>query len=113
MNGMYTWADRTPETGDKVTSPGFFVQAGKLFHRRQYEVACRYGQYDPNDIVDNNLVKEVRGAFSYYYARHGLKWQNDIGQVETQAGRARSTRSSSKSGRSCSSSSSWLSLARS
>ena len=29
---------------------------------------------------------EIRGAFSYYYARHGLKWQNDFGQVETKTG---------------------------
>lgn len=86
MNGMYTWADRTPETGDKVTAPGFFVQAGKLFGRRRFEFAGRYGQYDANDKVDNNLVKEARGAFSYYYSRHGLKWQNDFGQVETQGG---------------------------
>ena len=38
------------------------------------------------DIVGNNLVKEVRGGFSYYYARHVLKWQTDFGQVETADG---------------------------
>lgn len=85
-NGMYAWADRTPETGAKFRSPGFFIQAGRLFNRRQYEAAFRYGQYDPSDKADQNLTREVRGAFSYYYARHGLKWQNDVGRVEVQAG---------------------------
>jgi hypothetical protein len=28
---------------------------------------------------------------SYYYARHGLKWQNDFGQVEVQAGPGRAS----------------------
>ena len=86
VNGMYTWADRVPETGDKYSSPGFFIQAGKLFSRRRFEVALRYGQYDASKQIDNNLVKEMRGAFSYYYARHGFKWQMDMGQVETQGG---------------------------
>jgi phosphate-selective porin OprO/OprP len=90
MNGMYTWADRTPETGSKYSSPGFFAQAGKLFSRRRYELAVRYGQYDPSDLVDENLVKEVRGSFSYYYLRHSLKWQSDVGRVETQNGAGKS-----------------------
>ena len=31
-----------------------------------------------------DVVKETRGALSYYYLRHVLKWQNDFGLVETQ-----------------------------
>lgn len=85
-NGMYTRADRTPETGDTYSSPGFFIQMGQLLSRRRFEMAVRYGQYDASDKIDNNLVKELRGAFNYYYARHGLKWQTDCGQVETQGG---------------------------
>ena len=85
-NGMYTWADRRPETGDKYSSPGFFIQMGQLLSRRRFEVAVRYGQYDASNAIDNNLVKELRGAFNYYYARHGLKWQTDVGQIETQGG---------------------------
>jgi hypothetical protein len=85
-NGMYTYADRVPETGDSFSSSGYFIQMGQLFSRRRFEVGFRYGQYEPSDIVDNNLVSEARGVFSYYFARHGLKWQNDFGQVEQQAG---------------------------
>ena len=84
LNGMYTMAMRTPETGAEFDAAGFFIQAGKLFRRRTLELAVRYGQFDPSDLVARNLTKEARVAFSYFYARHGLKWQNDIGRVETQ-----------------------------
>ena len=86
VNGMYAMATRTPETGAEFDANGGFIQAGKLFSRRRYEVAIRYGQSDPSDLIDRNVTKETRGAFSYYYARHGLKWQNDIGQIEVQNG---------------------------
>jgi hypothetical protein len=88
VNGMYTLAQRTPESGAAFDAAGGFVQVGKLFHRRQYEVGVRYGDFDPTDLTDRNNTREVRGVFSYYYARHGLKWQSDVGQVEVQAGSA-------------------------
>jgi hypothetical protein len=84
-NGMYSFAHRTPETGAEFDADGGFIQFGKLFSRRRYEVAFRYGTLDPSDIVDRNVTQEVRGAFSYYYARHGLKWQTDFGQVDIQS----------------------------
>jgi hypothetical protein len=85
-NGMYSMASRTPETGAKFDAAGGFVQAGYLFSRRRFEVAVRYGQFDPTDLTARNNIKEVRGAFNYYHARHGLKWQTDFGQVQTQTG---------------------------
>ena len=85
-NGMYAFARRTPETGSKFDAAGGFIQAGKLFSRRRYEVAFRYGTSDPSDQAARNTTEEIRGAFSYYYARHGLKWQTDFGQVEVQSG---------------------------
>jgi hypothetical protein len=85
-NGMYAFAKRRTEAGAKSESTGGFIQAGQLFSRRRYEVAFRFGTFDPTDLTVRNNTKEVRGAFSYYYARHGLKWQNDFGQVDVQAG---------------------------
>lgn len=85
-NGMYSFATRKTEAGAKSEATGGFIQAGKLFSRRRYEVAFRYGTFDPTDLTARNNTREVRGAFSYYYARHGLKWQNDFGQVDVQAG---------------------------
>ena len=86
VNGMYAFANRKPETGDEFDADGYFIQAGKLFSRRRYEVAVRYGESDPSDLASRNTTKEARGVFSYYYARHGLKWQTDFGQVEVQSG---------------------------
>ncbi|MEO6221644.1 MAG: porin, partial [Vicinamibacterales bacterium] len=87
-NGMYTMAKRTPETGAKFDAAGFFVQAGQLFNRRRFEFAVRYAVSDPTDLVSKNNQTEIRGALNYYYARHGLKWQTDFGQVKTQTGTA-------------------------
>ena len=83
-NGMYAYAKRTPETGGSFRADGFFVQAGYLFHRRTLEIAVRHAQSDPSRSITSNLTNETRGAFSYYYLRHTLKWQNDFGQVETE-----------------------------
>ena len=86
VNGMYAFANRKPETGAEFDADGYFIQAGKLFSRRRYEVAVRYGESDPSDLAARNTTKEARGVFSYYYARHGLKWQTDFGQVDVQSG---------------------------
>lgn len=83
-NGMYAFARRTPETGAPFDANGFFVQAGYLFHRRTWEVAIRHGQSDPSRSTSANIQRETRGALSYYYARHVVKWQNDFGQVQVQ-----------------------------
>jgi len=85
-NGMYSLANRDTEAGTSFDAAGGFIQAGKLFSRRRFEVAARYGQFDPTDRTDRNITREARGAFNYYYARHGLKWQNDIGRVEIEPG---------------------------
>ncbi len=86
VNGMYSLANREPETGAEFDAEGGFIQAGMLFSRRRYEVGLRYGQFDPTDLTDRNVTRETRGVFSYYYARHGLKWQTDVGPVEVQPG---------------------------
>jgi hypothetical protein len=83
---MYAIADRAPATGTKLKSAGWLAQAGRLYSRRWYELAFRYGQYDPTDLTATNQTKEMGGAFSDDYARHGLKWQHDAGQVEVQVG---------------------------
>ena len=54
-------------------------------------MALRYGQFDPTDLTARNNTREVRAALNYYYARHGLKWQNDFGKVDVQAGPAAPT----------------------
>ncbi len=83
VNGMYAFARRTAETGSTFDALGGFLQAGYLFSRRRFEVGVRYGTFDPSDLTARDNVKEIRGVFSYYYARHVLKWQTDFGRVET------------------------------
>ena len=85
MNGAYKYADRTPETGDSFEANGGFFQGGYLFSRRRFEVGLRYGGFDSNATTPLNNIEEIRGVFSWYYARHGLKWQSDYGRVKTEA----------------------------
>jgi hypothetical protein len=86
VNGMISQGTRTPETGPKLDLSGGFIQIGKLFLRRRFEIALRYGTFDPSSLVSSNNTDEVRVAINYYYARHVLKWQNDVGQVTVKAG---------------------------
>jgi hypothetical protein len=63
------------------------VQAGVMLDkRRTWEAAFRYGDRDTNDSLANDDVREVRGAVNYYYRRHTLKLQFDVGRVETGLG---------------------------
>ena len=83
--GEYYIRERTPETGAKFNSDGFFGQATyMLTSRRQWEIGARYGQFDPSDLLPANQRTELRGALSYYYGRHNLKVQADFGQLKTE-----------------------------
>jgi phosphate-selective porin OprO and OprP len=90
--GEYYIRERTPEapaTGapqPKFNSDGWFAQATYLLNsKRTWEVAARIGQFDPTDLREDNLRKEIRGGISYYYLRHSLKVQADYGQLEDEA----------------------------
>jgi hypothetical protein len=81
--GEYYLRRRTPETGAKFDSNGGFIQVGQMLNQfRTWEAAIRYGQREVSDLVDNDTHKEIRGALSYYYRRHSLKFQIDVGRVE-------------------------------
>ena len=85
-NGMYTLANRRPETGAKFDSQGGFIQAGSCSAAAGLRSRSATANSIPRTSRRSNNTKETRGAFSYYYARHGLKWQTDIGRVDVQAG---------------------------
>ena len=83
--GEYYIRERTPETGARFNSDGFFGEAAyMLTSRRMWEVGLRYGQFDPTDLLPSNQRTELRGVLSYYYARHGMKVQADFGQLKTE-----------------------------
>jgi phosphate-selective porin OprO/OprP len=85
--GEYFLRKRTPETASKFDSNGGYLQVGKMLNQfRTWEAAVRYGQREVSDLVDNDDIKEIRVGVNYYYRRHSLKFQTDVGQVETGRG---------------------------
>lgn len=91
LTGGAFFREREPEpaangTVAKFDSDGWFVQAGYLLNAaRTWEVAGRYGRFDPTSLTGGNDQTEVRGGLNYYYNRHALKVQADFGQVENKA----------------------------
>jgi len=78
--------ERTPETGSRFGSDGWFGQLAYNFGPgRKWAVAGRYGTFDPSDLVDDNDRKEWRIGLSYFYRRHTLKVQADFGRLEDEA----------------------------
>ncbi len=89
LTSEYYIRERTPETGLKFNSDGWFAQASYLIgSKRQWEIAGRYGMFDPSDLLTSNDRKEWRVGASYYYNRHNLKVQADYGQLEAEAAAA-------------------------
>jgi phosphate-selective porin OprO and OprP len=67
-------------------SNGWYVQGGYLIGpRRQWEVAGRYGTFDPTSLTPSNDMREWRIGANYYYNRHALKVQADYGRIENRA----------------------------
>jgi phosphate-selective porin OprO and OprP len=77
------WRTVTPETGLEFKAKGFLGQASYAWKAPGiagasfWELAFRYATRDPSDLVPNNDISEVGGAFSYYYNRHIMKLQAD------------------------------------
>jgi hypothetical protein len=85
--GAYFWRERDPETGSTFNSDGYYAQAGMMLNRRRtWEAGLRYGDREVSDLVVNDNITELRGGLSYYYRRHALKFQMDVGQVKTGLG---------------------------
>jgi hypothetical protein len=91
--GAYFWREREPETGQRFDSNGYYFQTGVMLNRRRtWETAIRYGDREVNNRIANDNISELRGALSYYYKRHALKFQMDVGQVTTGLGVSNSDR---------------------
>jgi phosphate-selective porin OprO/OprP len=85
------WRESRPETGPSFKDRGFLFQASYAWKAPGipgasfWEVAFRFAQVDPSDIVADNDRREIGGAFSYYYNRHNLKVQADFRNVRDEA----------------------------
>jgi phosphate-selective porin len=83
--GAYSWGEREPqEINASFDSSGWYAQAGYFLKPEQWELAFRYGESDPSDLVGPDKITEVRGGINYFYARHALKVQLDYGQIKTE-----------------------------
>jgi phosphate-selective porin OprO/OprP len=84
--GAYTWGEReAQETNPKFDTSGWFAQAGYFLKPERWEIAARYGEQDPSDVVGPDKITEIRGGINFFYARHALKVQADFGRVKTES----------------------------
>ena len=90
--GEFYKRERTPEPAApggpvaKFDSDGWFVQGGYLLDsKRKWEVAFRYGTFDPTSLRGGDDQNEIRGGVNYYYMKHALKVQADYGRLENKA----------------------------
>lgn len=84
MTAEYFWMTEeqtNPVVGLDIDSHGFHAQAGYMIIPRNLELAVLFAQIDGDRHLDNSNVNEVRGAVSYYFRGHNLKFQGDIGQL--------------------------------
>jgi phosphate-selective porin OprO/OprP len=70
--------------GQKKRAHGFYAQTGYMIIPKKLEVAFRYSYLDKNRSVINDLITEQIGAVSYYFSKHNLKIQGDVGNIHTQ-----------------------------
>jgi phosphate-selective porin OprO/OprP len=78
-------------TGHLLRSQGFYGEAGYSIIPKTLDLAFRYSYYDPDRDIANNNVTEQIGAISYYFNKHNLKLQADVGNTHTQHAGSAST----------------------
>lgn len=77
----YVFGRREPEGDDRFDTDGWLAQGGYFFKKDTWEIAGRYGETNPSDLVDRDAIKEVGAALSYFYNKHNLKVQADFRRV--------------------------------
>jgi phosphate-selective porin OprO/OprP len=63
----------------------WYTQAGYMITPK-IGLAVRYSQFDPNRAKTADLQSEQIGAVSYYFDKHNLKVQADVGNIHKQTG---------------------------
>lgn len=84
--GSYTRGRRRPQDASipEFDTQGWFLQGGYFLKPDIWELAGRYGELDPSELLADS-VKEVGGAVSYYYNKHNLKVQADFRRISTES----------------------------
>lgn len=70
-----------PAPAEDVDSTGWNAQFGVMVVPKTAEVAVRHAQIDPDDDMDDDMVSETRLVFGYYWNKHNLKVQADVGAI--------------------------------
>jgi phosphate-selective porin OprO and OprP len=81
---LFAQSERS-STSSKIRALGYYAQAGYMV-TPQIGLAVRYSVYDPNRDRGNDLQTEQIGAVSYYFDKHNLKLQADVGNIHKQTG---------------------------
>jgi phosphate-selective porin OprO/OprP len=85
LQGEYLLGEAEARHGNqKQRAQGYYAQAGYVIIPKTLEVAFRYSYLDKNRDADNNLITETIGAVSYYFDKHNLKIQGDVGNIHNQ-----------------------------
>ena len=74
--------------GHLLRAHGCYAQAGYMVIPKTLELAYRYSYLDPDRDVTNNIMTEQIGAVSWYFNKHNLKLQADVGNIHTQTATA-------------------------
>ncbi len=91
LQGEALWAQGDKKaTGEGERAMGWYTQLGYNITPK-IGLAVRYSQYDPNRAKSGDLESEQIGAVSYYFQKHNLKVQADIGNIHKQAGATKRT----------------------
>jgi phosphate-selective porin OprO/OprP len=81
---LYAQGDnKTTEAGKRAL--GWYTQLGYNITPK-IGVALRYSQYDKDRAKSGDLQSEQIGAVSYYFDKHNLKVQADVGNIHKQTG---------------------------
>jgi phosphate-selective porin OprO and OprP len=85
LQGEYLLGEAEAQVkGDKKRAHGFYAQTGYMIIPKTLEVAFRYSYLDKNRDARNDLITEQIGAVSYYFNKHNLKIQGDVGNIHIQ-----------------------------
>ncbi len=62
----------------KLSSEGYYVQAGYLVIPKTVELAVRYSYVDLDRDTPDKHITDLTGAVSWYINKHNLKIQSDV-----------------------------------
>jgi phosphate-selective porin OprO and OprP len=85
LQGEYLLGQAETQQSDQLKrAQGYYAQASYVIIPKKLGVAFRWSYLDKDRDADNNLITEQIGAVSYYFDKHNLKIQGDVGNIHTQ-----------------------------